>query len=112
MARIALLLCVRVCLDWPGFMNWLPFRYKFSVSYLVVHCGEVFDLLTNDSSALVNERDLLHGDFSSVEVRELEEARQLTALGSRKRVDLAVRLSLHASRRARPLFTSCSRTSY
>lgn len=67
-------------------------QYKFSVSYTLVHCGQVFDLLTNSGSARINDQDVGVQDFSCVEVRQLEEALQLTALGSRKRIELAVRV--------------------
>jgi hypothetical protein len=71
-------------------------QYKYSVSYLVVHCGDVFDLLSNAPSSEVRREDVKRGDFSRVEVLKLEEALQLTGLGSRKRVDLAVRAAFFA----------------
>ena len=85
-------------------------RYKFTVSYLAVHCGDVFDLLANTPTADVTPGEVERWDVSCVEVRELDEALQLTGLGSRKRVELAVRLymlDLHAMRRAAACAVPC-----
>ena len=69
-------------------------HYKFSVSYVVIHCGEVYDLLSNDDSTKLRDTDVQSANYSCVEVTAVEEALQLTQLGSRKRVDLAVSLLL------------------